>query len=52
MIIMCALLAEAFFKVSIPIVEVTGARPAEYLRTGDRVRIDGTRGVVEVLART
>jgi len=52
MIIMCALLAEAFFKVSIPIVEVPDTRPAEVLRTGDRVRIDGTRGVVEVLART
>jgi len=49
MIIMCALLAEAFFKVSIPIVEVPEARPADLLRTGDRVRVDGTRGVVEVL---
>ncbi len=51
MIIMCALLAEAFFKVSIPIVEVPDARPAEFLQTGDRVRIDGTRGVVEVLPK-
>ena len=51
MIIMCALLAEAFFKVSIPIVEVPEARPADLLRTGDRVRIDGARGVVEVLPR-
>ncbi len=51
MIIMCALLAEAFFKVSIPIVEVPDARSAEFLQTGDRVRIDGTRGVVEVLPK-
>lgn len=51
MIIMCALLAEAFFKVAIPIVEVPDARPADFLRTGDRVRIDGTRGIVEVLPR-
>jgi hypothetical protein len=49
---MCALLAEAFFKVSIPIIEVPDARPSELLRTGDRVRIDGTQGFVEVLSRT
>lgn len=51
MIIMCALLAEAFFTVSIPIVEVPEARLHEVLRTGDRVRVNGTTGVVEVLLR-
>jgi predicted aconitase with swiveling domain len=51
MIIMCALLAEAFFKVSIPIIELPDARPAEVFRTGDRVRIDGAQGVIEVLRR-
>ncbi|HEX7551099.1 MAG TPA: DUF126 domain-containing protein [Candidatus Methylomirabilis sp.] len=51
MIIMCALLAEAFFKVSIPIVDGLEVSPQEALRTGDRVRIDGTTGRVEVLAR-
>jgi predicted aconitase with swiveling domain len=49
MIIMCALLAEAFFKVSIPIVELPAGQLQEAVRTGDRVRISGTTGVVEVL---
>jgi predicted aconitase with swiveling domain len=48
MIIMCALLAEAFFRVSIPIVEIP-AWPHEVLRTGDRVRVSGSTGVVERL---
>lgn len=51
MIVMCALLAEAFFKISIPIVDGLVVDPAEVLRTGDRVRINGTTGVVEVIAR-
>jgi hypothetical protein len=50
MIIMCALLAEAFFKVAIPIVDSLEGNPAELLQTGDRVRIDGTTGVIEVLS--
>jgi predicted aconitase with swiveling domain len=49
MIIMCALLAEAFFHVAIPVVEVPGALPHEVLRTGDRVRVNGSNGTVEVL---
>ena len=49
MIIMCALLAEAFFKVAIPIVDSLGGDPAELLQTGDRVRIDGATGRIEVL---
>ncbi|HYL81674.1 MAG TPA: DUF126 domain-containing protein [Candidatus Acidoferrum sp.] len=51
MIVMCALLAEAFFKVSIPIVDGLTVDPAEVLKSGDRVRINGTTGVVEVVAR-
>jgi hypothetical protein len=51
MIIMCALLAEAFFRVSIPIVDSLEGVPHEVLRSGDRVRIDGSTGVVEVLSR-
>jgi predicted aconitase with swiveling domain len=50
MIIMCALLAEAFFKVSIPIVDGLEAPPQDFLRTGDRVRIDGATGRIEVLS--
>jgi hypothetical protein len=51
MIVMCALLAEAFFKVRIPIVDGLDASPLDTLRTGDRVRINGTTGVIEVLSR-
>jgi uncharacterized protein len=51
MIIMCALLAEAFFKISIPIVDGLDVPAQEALRTGDRVRIDGATGRIEILAR-
>ncbi len=49
MIVACAILAEAFFKVSIPIVD---GLPVDYqavLRTGDRVRINGGSGIIEVV---
>jgi len=49
MIVMCALLAEAFFKVQIPIVDGLEATPQDVLRTGDRVRVNGSTGVVEML---
>lgn len=49
MIIMCALLAEAFFKVAIPIVDQVAADLSQQLKTGDRVRIDGTTGVIELI---
>ena len=52
MIIMCALLAEAFLKVSIPIVDGLDVNPMEALRTGDRVRINGATGVIERVSRT
>ena len=51
MIIMCALLAEAFLKVSIPIVDGLDVNPLEALRTGDRVRINGATGVIERVSR-
>ena len=51
MIIMCALLAEAFLKVSIPIVDGLDVNPMEALRTGDRVRINGATGVIERVSR-
>ena len=50
MIIMCALLAEAFFKVSIPIVDCVAVDLSAHLQTGDRVRINGATGMVEVVA--
>jgi uncharacterized protein len=51
MIIMCALLAEAFFKVSIPIVDRVAGDLSLHLKTGDRVRINGTTGAVELIPR-
>jgi predicted aconitase with swiveling domain len=51
MIVMCALLAEAFFKVSIPIVDGLQGDPKKILKTGDRVRIDGATGTIEVISR-
>ena len=50
MIVACALLAEAFFQISIPIIDGLEGDPQELLRTGDRVRISGTTGVVEILS--
>lgn len=51
MIVMCALLAEAFFKVQIPIVDGLKGNPLDLLRTGDRVRVNGTTGAIEVISR-
>lgn len=52
MIVMCALLAEAFFKVQIPIVDGLEGNPRDILRTGDRVRVSGTTGAIEVVSRS
>ena len=51
MIVMCALLAEAFFKRTIPIVDGLDGDLGDVVRTGDRVRINGTTGTIEVLSR-
>ena len=51
MIVMCSLLAEAFFKVSIPVVDGLEGDLPSLLRTGDRVRVNGTTGAIEVVAR-
>ncbi len=51
MIVACAVLAEAFLKVSIPVVDGLPGAPADVLRTGDLVRIDGTSGTIEILSR-
>jgi hypothetical protein len=52
MIVACALLADAFFKVKIPIVDGLDANPQDVLRTGDRVRVNGATGEVEVVSRS
>jgi predicted aconitase with swiveling domain len=51
MIVACALLAEAFFKVKVPIVDGLDEKPQDILRTGDRVRVNGATGEVEVVSR-
>jgi phosphomecalonate degydratase small subunit len=51
MIVMCALLAETFFQTRIPIVDGLGGAPSELFRTGDRVRVDGATGVIQLLRR-
>jgi predicted aconitase with swiveling domain len=48
---MCALLAEAFFNVQIPIVDGLQGNPRDMLQTGDRVRVNGTTGAIEVVSR-
>ena len=50
MIVACALLAEAFFQVSIPIVDGLTTDYRDLLRTGDRVRISGASGIIEVMS--
>ena len=50
MIVACALLAEAFFQVSIPIVDGLATDYRDLLRTGDRVRISGASGIIEVMS--
>ena len=51
MIVMCALLAEAFFKVQVPIIDGLEGDLRNVLMSGDRVRVNGSTGVIEVLER-
>ncbi len=51
MIVACAVLAMAFFQVSIPIVDGLAADYRGLLRTGDRIRISGATGVIELVPR-
>ena len=51
MIVACALLAEAFFQVKIPIVDGLEGKPGDVLRTGDRLRVNGSTGEIEVVSR-
>ena len=46
-----ALLSEALYNVSIPVVDRLDQNPDELIETGDWVRIDGTKGVVEVVKK-
>ncbi len=49
MIIVCALLAEEFYGNKIPVVDDLDEDPIKTIRTGDRVRVDGQSGMVEVI---
>jgi len=46
-----ALLSEALYNVSIPVVDRLEQNPDELIESGDWVRIDGTKGVVEVVKK-
>jgi uncharacterized protein len=50
MIIMCAILADTFLQVRIPVVDGL-PEDAVALRSGDRVRVNGSTGAIDVLAR-
>lgn len=50
MIQVCALLSKAFFEKSIPVVDGLERDPIETIKTGDRVRIDGRAGTVEIIS--
>jgi predicted aconitase with swiveling domain len=49
MIIVCALLAEEFYETQIPVIDGLDCNPIETVRTGDRVRVDGQKGIIEVI---
>ncbi len=50
MIQVCALLAKTFFEKSIPVVDGLEKDPTTSIRTGDRVRVDGRAGTVEIIS--
>ncbi len=41
--------AAIFYKVNIPAVDKTNINPTDVIKTGDRVRVNGDKGTVEVL---
>lgn len=49
MIVVCALLAEEFYRVSVPVVDGLNRNPLKTIHPGDWVRVDGASGVVEVV---
>ncbi len=51
MIIVCALLAEEFLNLQIPVVDQLDQDPLKVIRTGDKIRINGSTGEVEILDR-
>jgi len=49
MIIVCSLLAEEFYKVSIPIIDNLDRNPLKVIHTGDWLRVNGKSGTVEFI---
>ena len=46
-----AVLAESLYGKKIPVIDRTDKNPIEIIETGDWVRVDGERGIVEVLKK-
>ena len=44
-------LAEAFWQVTIPVMDGLAGDPATAFHAGDRVRVNGSTGLVEILPR-
>lgn len=49
MIIVCSLLAEEFYNVSIPVIDNLDRNPLEVIHTGDWLRVNGKSGTVEII---
>ena len=49
MITLCSILAEEFYGLRIPVVDQVGDSFYETVKSGDRLRIDGSTGQVEIL---
>jgi predicted aconitase with swiveling domain len=48
MIIVCSILAEACYQVKIPVIDGLDQDPIVAIRTGDTLRVDGERGIVQL----
>jgi predicted aconitase with swiveling domain len=51
MIVVCSLLAEEFYKVSIPIIDNLDKNPFEVIHTGDWLIVNGESGTAEIIAK-
>jgi len=49
MIIVCALLSDAFYQTKIPTVDQLDKNPMETIKTGDRIYINGKTGIVKII---
>jgi hypothetical protein len=49
MVVMGSIMAKVFYNLEIPVVDRLDKNPLQVIRTGDTVRVDGYKGVCEVL---